>query len=161
MAQEDDMKARLDPYKAAPATMKAVIALEGHVQKSGLDPKLVELVKLRASQINGCAYCVDMHGRAARAKGESEERLLQLTVWRESPLYTDAERAALAWTEALTRLHETGAPDATFEELRRHFSEGDVVELTILIGMINLWNRVGVGFRLVPSAGSVKASAAE
>ncbi len=155
------MKARLDPYKTAPATLKAVMALEEYVQKSGLDPRLMELLKLRASQINGCAYCVDMHGRSARAKGENEERLLQLTAWRDSPLYTDAERAALAWTEALTRLPETHAPDDIFEELRRHFSEEDVVKLTTMIGMINLWNRVGVGFRLLPSVGSAKASAAE
>ena len=155
------MKARLDPYEAAPATIKAVSALEDFVQKSGLDPRLMELLKLRASQLNGCAYCVDMHGRGARAKGESDERLLQLTVWRESPLYTDAERAALAWTEALTLLPETHAPDEVFEELRRHFSEEDVVKLPTMIGMINLWNRVGVGFRLLPSAGPAKASAAE
>ena len=155
------MKARLDPYKTAPAMMKAIIALENVVQNCGLDPRLMELVKLRASEINGCAYCVHMHGRDARAKGESDERILLLTVWRESPVYTDAERAALAWTEALTLLPETGAPDDVFEELRRHFSEEDVVKLPTMIGMINLWNRVGVGFRLLPSAGPAKASATE
>jgi len=152
------MKARLDPYKTAPAMMKAVIALENFVQNCGLDPRLVELIKLRASQINGCAYCVHMHGRDARAKGENHERLLLLTVWRESPLYTDAERAALAWTEALTLLPETRAPDEVFEELRRHYSEEDIVKLTTLIGMINLWNRFGVGFRLVPSVESAAAA---
>ena len=140
--------------------MKAIIALENVVQNCGLDPRLMELVKLRASEINGCAYCVHMHGRDARAKGESDERILLLTVWRESPVYTDAERAALAWTEALTLLPETGAPDDVFEELRRHFSEEDIVKLTALIGMINVWNRFGVGFRLVPPAGA-QASAAE
>ena len=155
------MKARLDPYKAAPGTLKAVIALDDSVQKSGLDPRLMELLKLRASQINGCAYCVDVHGRGARSKGENDERLRQLIVWRESPLYTEAERAALAWTEALTLLPDTHAPDDVFEELRRHFSEEDIVNLTAMIGMINLWNRVGVGFRLLPSVGSAKASAAE
>jgi AhpD family alkylhydroperoxidase len=158
LVHEDDMKARLDPYKTAPATMKAVMALEDYVQKSGLDPRLMELVKLRASQINGCAYCVHLHGRDARAKGESDERLLQLSVWRESPLYTDAERAALAWTETLRLLAETRAPDEVFEELRRHFSEEDTVKLTAMIGMINLWNRIAVGFRFVPS---VRSAAAE
>ena len=155
------MKARLDPYKAAPAVMKAIIALENFVASCGLDPRLMELVRLRASEINGCAYCVHMHSRDARAKGESDERLLQLAVWRESPVYTDAERAALAWTEALTLLPATRAPDDVFEELHRHFSDEDIVKLTTLIGMINLWNRIGVGFRLVPHAQAPKASAAE
>jgi len=141
--------------------MKAIIALENFVQSCGLDPRLVELVKLRASEINDCAYCVHVHARDARAKGESTERLLQLAVWRESPVYTDAERAALAWTEALTRLPETHAPDDVFDELRRHFSEEDIVKLTTLIGMINLWNRFGVGFRLVPSVRAPEAPAAE
>jgi len=153
------MKARLDPYKAAPAMMKAIVALENFVQSCGLDPRLMELVKLRASEINGCAYCVHMHARDARAKGETDERLLQLTVWRESPAYTDAERAALAWTEALTLLPENHAPDDVFEELRRHFSEEDIVKLTTLIGMINLWNRFGVGFRLVPPVRAPQAAA--
>jgi AhpD family alkylhydroperoxidase len=153
------MKARLDAYKAAPAMMKAIIALDGQVQKSGLEPSLVELVKLRASQINGCAYCVHMHSRDARAKGENEDRLQLLVTWRESPLYTDRERAALAWTEALTLLSQTHAPDDVYEDVRRHFSEEETVKLTTLIGTINLWNRFGVGFRMVHPV-QVKAAVA-
>lgn len=154
------MQARLDAYKAAPAAMKAVLALESYVQKCGLEPSLIDLVKLRASQINGCAYCVHMHSRDARAKGESEDRLQLLTAWHESPLYTDRERAALAWTDALTRLSKTHAPDDVYAELLPHFSEEEIVKLTTLIGTINLWNRFGVGFRFVHPVESAKVAAA-
>ncbi|HEX2890792.1 carboxymuconolactone decarboxylase family protein [Vineibacter terrae] len=153
------MKARLDAHKVAPETMKAVITLAGHVNKSGLEPSLIELVKLRASQINGCAYCVHLHSRDARAKGESEDRVQLLVTWQESPLYTDRERAALAWTEALTLLAQTRAPDDVYDEVRRHFSEEETVKLTALIGTINLLNRFGVGFRMVHPV-QVKAAAA-
>ncbi len=153
------MKARLDAHKVAPETMKAVITLAGHVNKSGLEPSLIELVKLRASQINGCAYCVHLHSRDALAKGESEERVQLVVAWQESPLYTDRERAALAWTEALTLLAQTRAPDNVYDEVRRHFSEEETVKLTALIGTINLLNRFGVGFRMVHPV-QVKAAAA-
>jgi len=152
------MKARLEPYKAAPETMKAIKGLATQINKS-LEPSLVELVKIRASQINGCAYCVHLHGRDARAKGESEDRVHLVVTWQESPLYTDRERAALAWTEALTLLAQTRAPDDVYDAVRRHFSEEETVNLTALIGTINLLNRFGVGFRMVHPV-QVKAAAA-
>jgi len=143
------MQSRLDYFAASPESMQAMLALENHVRGCGLEPSLIELVKTRASQINGCAYCVHMHTRDARAAGESEERLYLLPVWRESPLYSARERAALAWTEALTLIAETRAPDEDYAELRRHFSEEEAVKLTLLIGAINIWNRFAVGFRSV------------
>jgi AhpD family alkylhydroperoxidase len=143
------MQARLDPRTAAPQAIAAMLTLEEHVAGSGIPRELAELVRARASQINGCSFCVHMHTRDARAAGETEERLYLLSAWRESPLYTPRERAALAWTEALTRVAETQAPDEDFEEARRHFSEGELVELTLLIGAINTWNRIAIGFRAV------------
>lgn len=143
------MKPRLDAYKAAPETMKAMLAFENAVKTSGLEHSLIELVKTRASQINGCAYCIHMHTRDARASGESEERLYLLSAWRESPLYTSRERAALAWTESLTLLSQTQAPDADYEILQAEFSPEEQVKLTLLIGAINVWNRIAVGFRSV------------
>ncbi|MES1150987.1 MAG: carboxymuconolactone decarboxylase family protein [Dongia sp.] len=143
------MKARLNPYKASPEVMKAIEALEKAIVESGLEPSLIELVKTRASQINGCAFCIHMHTRDARAHGETEERLYLLNAWRESPLYTDKERAALAWTEALTLISETHAPDDVYDELRKHFGEAESVDLTALIGQINIWNRIAIGFRSV------------
>src|SRR5579864_8247258 len=113
------MKPRLDPRDIAPEAMKSIMALESYVQASGLEPSLIELVKTRASQINGCAYCLHMHTRDARAKGESEERLYLLDAWRESPLYTERERAALAWAEAVTLVAETHVPDEVYEAARR------------------------------------------
>ena len=141
------MKARLNAYTAAPETMKAVAAIEPIIAASGLEHSLIELVKTRASQINGCAYCIHMHTKDARAHGETEERLYLLDAWRESPLYTERERAALAWTEALTLISETHAPDDVYEELRKHFNEAETANLTSLIGVINTWNRIAIGFR--------------
>ncbi|MBN9563189.1 MAG: carboxymuconolactone decarboxylase family protein [Alphaproteobacteria bacterium] len=138
---------RLRAYDAAPATIDAVRKLEAHIQQSGLEKSLIELVKMRASQINGCAFCLDMHSRDARRHGETEQRLYLLNGWRESPLYSDRERAALAWTEAVTLIAQTHAPDAEYEALRKHFSDAEVVNLTTLIGMINLWNRLAISFR--------------
>ena len=149
------MTPRLNPYRAGPQLIKAFTAFGSQVEGSGLDKSLVELVKIRASQINGCAFCIHMHTRDARAQGETEERIYLLDAWRESPLYSDRERAALAWTEALTLVSETHAPDADFEEARRHFSEEELVTLTMLIGTINVWNRIAIGFR---SLHPVKAS---
>jgi AhpD family alkylhydroperoxidase len=143
------MQARLNYTKASPATYQALLALQAAVDKSGLDKKLQELVKIRASQINKCAYCLHMHTRDARRGGESEERIYLLEAWRESPLYTDRERAALAWTEALTLLPEMGAPDDVYAEIAAQFSEPEIASLTLAIGAINLWNRFGVGFQLV------------
>jgi len=151
------VKARLNPYKASPAVMKAMEALETAIVGSGLEPSLIELVKTRASQINGCAFCIHMHTADARAHGETEERLYLLNAWRESPLYTDKERAALAWTEALTLISQTHAPDDVYDALRQHFNETETVNLTALIGQINTWNRIAIGFR---SVHPVKAKAA-
>jgi AhpD family alkylhydroperoxidase len=136
-------------YKASPESINAVMELEKHVVASGLEPSLIELVKTRASQINGCAYCIHMHTTDARKHGETEERLYLLNAWRESPLYTARERAALAWTEALTLIAETHAPDEAWEAVHAEFSEAEIVKLTVLIGTINTWNRIAIGFRAV------------
>jgi AhpD family alkylhydroperoxidase len=143
------MKPRLNPYQAAPNAMKALAALEAQVANSGLDPKLLELVKIRASQINGCAFCLNMHTQDARAKGESEERIYLLNAWRESPLYTMHERAALAWTEAVTLVSETHVPDAVYEDVRAEFEPEELVKLTLLIATINAWNRFAISFRSI------------
>lgn len=141
------MKARLNAYKAAPAVMDAMLAFEKAVSESGLESSLKELVKIRASQINGCAYCLHMHTRDARAAGETEERIYLLSAWRESSLYTPRERAAMAWTEALTLIAESQAPDAVYETVRESFTEEEIVKLTLMIGAINVWNRIAVGLR--------------
>ena len=143
------MKARLNPMQAAPDTMKALLALENQVQTSGLERSLIELVKTRASQINGCAYCINMHTTDARKHGETEARLFLLDAWRESQVYSDRERAALAWTEAVTLISKTHAPDDVYAELRNHFSEAETVNLTMLIATINTWNRISISFRAV------------
>ncbi|MBV1796602.1 carboxymuconolactone decarboxylase family protein [Siccirubricoccus sp. G192] len=144
------MEQRLDANAAAPAAMKAVLGVEAYIRGCGLEPALIELVKMRASQINGCAFCLDMHSHDARQRGETEQRLYVLDAWREVPFYSPRERAALAWTEALTRIAETHAPDEDYAELRRNFSEREMVDLTTLIGLINLWNRLAIGFRNQP-----------
>ena len=151
------MKPRMNYYQAAPDTIKALVALEEQIQSSGLEKSLIELVKTRASQINGCAFCINMHTQDARKQGETEQRLYLLNAWHESPLYTDRERAALAWTEALTLIADTHAPDDLYEDVRAHFSEPETVNLTMLIGAINAWNRLAIAFRAVHP---VKAKAA-
>jgi AhpD family alkylhydroperoxidase len=151
------MKPRLNPYQAAPGVMKAMMALEAQVGGGGLEPALIELVKIRASQINGCAFCLHMHTRDARARGENEERIYLLDAWRESPLFTARERAALAWTEAVTLVSQTHVPDAVYEQARAEFSEEDLVRLTLLVTTINAWNRFAISFR---SIHPVKAAAA-
>ena len=128
------MKPRMNYYQAAPETIKALRAVEAQILASGLEKSLIELVKTRASQINGCAYCISVHTADARKQGETEERLYLLNAWRESPLYTERERAALAWTEAVTLIAETHAPDDLYEDVRAHFSESETVNLTMLIG---------------------------
>jgi len=141
----------MDYVTAAPGVMRAMAQLDAYVSNCGLEPSLRELVKLRASQINGCAYCVDMHSHDARALGETEQRLYSLPTWRESPFYSDRERAALAWTEALTLVAVDHVPDAVFEQVRPHFTDDELANLTLAIGTINAWNRFGVGFRDVPA----------
>ena len=145
------MQPRLDAQKAAPAAYQAMLALETYVRKtSRLEPSLLELVKLRASQINGCAYCIDMHTKDARAEGETEQRLYAVTAWRETPFFTDRERAALAWTEAVTLISQGHAPDQVYAEARERFTEEELVNLTMAIVAINGWNRLAIGFRSVP-----------
>ena len=143
---------RLDFAKASPAAYKALAGVENYVRESGLEHRLLELVKLRASQINGCGFCVDMHASDARQAGETERRLHAVAVWRETPFFSPRERAALAWTEALTRLSQQPALDADFTALREHFSEREMVDLSLAISAINSWNRLAVGFGLQPAA---------
>ncbi|MGA9868977.1 MAG: carboxymuconolactone decarboxylase family protein [Acetobacteraceae bacterium] len=127
--------------------MKALRGVSAYTQGCGLEPALMELVKMRASQINGCAYCLEMHSRDARRHGETEQRLYLLNAWRESPLYSPRERAALAWTEAVTLIADTHAPDDVYDEVRAQFDEKETGDLTVVIGMINLWNRLQIAFR--------------
>jgi AhpD family alkylhydroperoxidase len=127
-----------------------VLDLEKYIASSGLEEKLIHLVKMRASQINGCAYCLDMHSLDARAIGETEQRLYTLEAWRETPFFTDRERAALAWTEALTLISQTHAADDVYDELKKHFNEKEIVDLTLVVGAINLWNRLAISLRAVP-----------
>jgi AhpD family alkylhydroperoxidase len=153
------MKPRLNAFQVAPETMKALGALETHVQDTGLEKSLVELVKTRASQINGCAFCINMHTQDARKQGETEQRLYLLNAWRESPVYTDRERAALAWTEAVTLVAQTHVPDDVYNEVRSQFSEEETVNLTMLVATINAWNRISVSFRALPTV-KVRAAVA-
>jgi AhpD family alkylhydroperoxidase len=145
------MQARMQAQKIAPAAYQAMLGLEMYVKKhSNLEPALLELVKMRASQINGCAFCLDMHSKDARAAGETEQRLYALNAWRETPFYTDRERAALAWTEAVTLVADTHVPDDAYEEARAHFSDEELVNLTMAVVTINGWNRLSIAFRAVP-----------
>lgn len=145
-------------FKLAPEAIKAMMALETSIKDSGLEHSVIEFVKMRASQINGCAHCIHMHATDARRHGETEMRLYMLNAWRESTLYNERERAALAWTEALTRLAETGAPDADYEIFKAAFNEREQVHLTLLIGSINVWNRLQVGFRAGHPVDAVRAA---
>ncbi len=146
------MQSRLDIQRTAPQAYRTMAAMESYVRNSGLEPGLLKLVKLRASQINGCAFCIDMHAREARADGETEQRLYALNAWQETPFFTDRERAALAWTEAVTLISETRAPDDVYEQTRQRFSELELANLTMAIVVINGWNRICVGFRTVPGS---------
>ena len=143
------MKPRIDVTRVSPKVLQAMLALQNTVNNSGLERPLLELVKMRASQINGCAYCLDMHTQEARAAGEAEQRLYALTAWRETPFFTDRERAALAWTEAVTQV-SGGVSDELYEEARRHFGEQELVTLTWAVITINSWNRLAISFRAVP-----------
>lgn len=150
------MAPRIKPLTAAPETYKAVRTLESYVRNAGIEAKLLHLLKVRASQLNKCAYCIDMHVKEALDDGEDAQRLYLLPAWQESPLYSERERAVLAWTEALTLLPEQGAPDDAYEALRGHFSETEIVNLTAAVGMINLWNRWSVAFRSAHPIGMEK-----
>lgn len=151
------MKARMDYRNASPEGAKALGALHAFVHRCGLEPALLELVKLRASQINGCAHCIDMHTKELRAAGESEQRLYLLNAWREAPFYSDRERAALAWTEAVTLVADSHVPDAVYETVRAQFNEAELANLTLAIVAINGANRLNVAFRTV--AGSYQPAA--
>ena len=141
------MKARLNIAAVSAGAYHAMLGLEKYIHESSIEPKLVHLLKMRASQINGCAYCLDMHSKDARALGETEQRLYGLDAWREAPYYTDRERAALEWTEALTLVSEGHVPDEVYERARRQFSERELVELGMIAVAINGWNRLAIAFR--------------
>jgi AhpD family alkylhydroperoxidase len=152
------MKARIDPMHVPAGIIQAMLGLERQVRRAGLDSQLLDLVRMRASQINGCAYCLDMHSKDARANGETEQRLYGLDAWRETPYYSARERAALEWTEALTLVSETHAPDDAYERVREQFPEDELMHLTLAIVSINGWNRLNIAARTVPgdyTAGSL------
>src|SRR5258708_18389896 len=156
------MQPRLDVHKTSPGAYQAMVGLEAFIRKSSkLEPALLELVKMRASQINGCAYCLDMHSKDARAAGETEQRLYALNAWRETPFFNDRERAALAWTEAVTLVAVDHVPDAVYEEAREQFSEEELVNLTMAVVAINGWNRLAIAFRAVPGEYQPAARKAE
>lgn len=144
------MEPRISLTKYSPEALKALYALERHVKASGLPEGLIHLIKMRASQINGCAYCLDMHSKDARANGENEQRLYGLDAWRETPYYTPRERAALEWTESLTLVAETHVPDDVYERVRKEFTEQELVDLTYAVVAINAWNRLAISTRSVP-----------
>src|SRR6201994_2239644 len=148
---EETMEPRLDYTKQAQEPIKAMYALGGYLARCGLEERLLELVKIRASQINGCAYCIDMHTKDARAAGETEQRIYALNAWRETPFFTDRERAALAWAESVTHIG-SGVSDALFAEAREQFSEKELVDLTWAVASINAWNRIAISFRSVPGS---------
>ena len=146
------MESRLNYIKISPDAYKAMAVLEAHVKHSGLEKKLLDLIKTCASQINGCAFCLDMHTKDARAAGETEQRLYALSAWRETPFFTDRERAALEWTETITRIADTHVPDSVYQSVCQHFTEKEMVDLTMAIVTINGWNRIAIAFRSVPGA---------
>ena len=144
------MKARIDLMHVTPGVIQAMLGLERQIRQAGLDPRLLDLVRMRASQINGCAYCLDMHSKETRANGETEQRLYGLDAWRETPYYSARERAALEWTEALTLVSETRVPDDVYERVREQFSEDELAHLSLAIVSINGWNRLNIAARTVP-----------
>ena len=146
------MPSRIDFPKAAPGAYMAMRGLEAYVRQSGLEPGLLELVKTRASQLNGCAYCIDMHTKDARAHGETEQRLYALSAWRETPFFSERERAALAWTEAVTLVADAPIDEDDYDDVRDHFDEKSLVDLTLAIVAINGWNRLSIAFATVPGS---------
>jgi len=152
------MKQRLQFFAKAPEVMKAVSALNKAVDECGLEKSLLHLIKLRASQINRCSFCVDMHSREARQDGETEQRLYLVAAWKESPLFSERERAALAWTEAVTKISDNGVPDELYARTLAHFSEEELVKLSVAVGMINTWNRLCVPFQAIHPVPAAKAA---
>jgi AhpD family alkylhydroperoxidase len=159
MQREITMQQRLDAMKVSPSAYKAMAGLQAYVDQSGLEKSLLELVKIRASQINGCAHCLVMHTNEARKQGETDDRMHLLNAWREAPVFSARERAALAWVEALTLVSETHVPDAVYEEAKRHFSDKELVDLTAAVVTINSWNRIAIAFRAPPEVKSTRAAA--
>ncbi|OJU47903.1 MAG: alkylhydroperoxidase [Mesorhizobium sp. 61-13] len=152
------MKQRLQFFAKAPKLMEQVRALNQAVEDSGLERSLLHLIKLRASQINGCSFCVDMHSREAREDGETEQRLYLVAAWKESPLFSERERTAFAWTEAVTNISQGGVSDALYEQALKHFSEEELTKLTVAVGMINVWNRLCVSFHALHPVKEAKAA---
>lgn len=146
------MTQRIHYSQVAPEGIGSLSSLEKYIHNSGLEPGLIELVKLRASQLNGCAYCIDMHTKDARTSGESEQRLYGVTAWRETPFYTERERAALAWTESVTLIGANGVPDEVYLEAKKYFSDRELVDLTLAVIAINAWNRLSISFRTPPGS---------
>ena len=144
------METRLSYAKVVPGAYQAMAQLERYVRNCGLEDSLLELIKIRASQINGCAFCLDMHTKDARAAGESEQRIYLLSAWREAPFYSERERAALEWTEALTLIADNHVPDELYERVKSHFSDEELVNLTLAVNTINSWNRFAISFRSLP-----------
>jgi AhpD family alkylhydroperoxidase len=155
------MTQRLNAFEVAQGPIKAMLGLETYLAKCGLEAPLLHLLKLRVSQINGCAYCIDMHWKDLMAGGETEQRLYMLDAWRESPFYSDRERAALAWAEAVTLVTEGHVPDEVFEDARKQFSEAELANLTLAVVAINGWNRLNIAFRTVPGAYQPAAAQAQ
>lgn len=152
------MEQRIDYKKAKPEAVQPLFDIEKYLHQCGLEAPLRELVKIRASQINGCAFCIDMHTKDARFGGESEQRIYALSAWRETPFFSDRERAALAWTEAVTLVSQTHIPDDIYEETRKHFNEQELINLTLAVTAINTWNRIAIAFRAVPGTYQVQAA---
>ena len=144
------MESRIDYLKSGRGVLEAMLGVERYIRQSGLEESLLNLIRMRASQMNGCAYCLDMHWKDARALGENEQRLYGLDAWQESPYYTDRERAALAWTEALTNVREGHVSDEVYERVRTHFTEKELADLSLAITSINSWNRLNIAVRTVP-----------
>ena len=153
------MQQRIDATSVNPAAYKAVATLQTYVDQSGLDAKLRELIKIRASQINGCAFCLAMHTRDARKLGETDERMHLLNAWREAPIYSAREQAALAWTEAITRITDGHVPDHIYEQVKRQFSEKEIIDLTAAAVAINTWNRIAIAFRSTPQLTAARIAA--
>jgi AhpD family alkylhydroperoxidase len=154
------MEPRIDYSNYALEAQKSLYALERYITTCGLDHKLIHLLKMRVSQMNGCAFCIDMHSKDARALGETEQRLYELNAWRETPFYSDRERAALQWVESLTLVSQTHVPDEAFAAVKKYFNEKEIVDLTLIGSMMNLWNRIAISMRTVPGTYKVKQATA-
>jgi AhpD family alkylhydroperoxidase len=154
------MEPRIDYSNYALEAQKSLYALERYITTCGLDHKLIHLLKMRVSQMNGCAFCIDMHSKDARALGETEQRLYELNAWRETPFYSDRERAALQWVESLTLVSQTHVPDEAFAAVKKYFNEKEIVDLTLIGSMMNLWNRIAISMRTVPGTYKIKQATA-